>query len=30
MARRSLSPELKGQLAKDGWSIDELLKCSCN
>ena len=27
---RSLSPELKGQLAKDGWSIDELLKCTCN
>jgi hypothetical protein len=27
---RSLSPELKGRLAKDGWSIDELLKCTCS
>jgi Subtilase family/von Willebrand factor type A domain len=25
----SFSPELKGRLAKDGWSIDELLKCTC-
>jgi subtilisin family serine protease len=27
---RSISPELKTQLAKDGWSIDQLLKCACS
>ena len=27
---RSLSPELKERLAKDGWSVDELLKCTCS
>jgi len=27
---RILSPELKGQLAKDSWSIGELLRCTCS